>query len=211
MPKDLIIAGAGGCGREVLQWVKDINKIEHRWNILGFINDIEDALDAYECDYSIIGKIEDWQPQDGQEFICAIGDPSGKELVIKRLKERGAVLTSVIHPTAYISEFTEMGEGLIMYPGSGINVNTKVGNFVTILSGGLGHDVEIGDYCTISSYCDIAGGAKLGKKVFLGSHVTVVPHKTIGDEVFAAAGSVIISNIKSGYHVMGNPAKRMEF
>ena len=37
--KNLIIVAAGGCGREVLQWAKDINRIENRWNIKGFIDD----------------------------------------------------------------------------------------------------------------------------------------------------------------------------
>lgn len=209
--KDLIIAGAGGCGREVLQFVKDINKVEHRWNILGFINDIPDALDGYKCDYSIIGTIQEWQPEENQEFVCAIADPAGKELVVRKLKERGAVFASVIHPRAIISDFTEVGEGLIMYPKASVSVNIKIGNFVTLLDSGIGHDAEIGDYCTISSCCDITGGVKLEEKVFLGSHVTVAPHKRIGTGAYVAAGSVVVTNIKPGYHVMGNPARRMDF
>lgn len=211
MVKDLIIAGAGGCGREVLQWVKDINKIEHRWNILGFINDFTDALDPFECDYPIIGTIEGWQPKEGQEFVCAIGDPEGKAFVAEKLKGRGARFASVIHPTAHIADFTEAGEGLIMYPKSCVSVNVKIGNFVMLLSSNVGHDVEIGDYCTISSFCDLTGGVKLEEKVFLGSHVTVVPHKRIGEGANVAAGSVVVTNVKSGDHVMGNPAKRMDF
>lgn len=35
--KNLIIIGAGGCGRELLQWAKDINEIDKRWNIKGFL------------------------------------------------------------------------------------------------------------------------------------------------------------------------------
>ena len=40
--KDLIIVGAGCMGREVLQWVKDINAVKPTWNILGFIDDTGD-------------------------------------------------------------------------------------------------------------------------------------------------------------------------
>lgn len=211
MVKDLIIAGAGACGREVLQWVKDINKVEHRWNILGFINDIPNALENCECDYSIIGTIEEWQPKGDQVFVCAIADPFGKELVTRKLKNRGAVFTSIIHPTAYVPEYIEIGEGLIMYPHSGITVNTKIGNFVTILASMIGHDVEVGDYCTISSFCGVGGGVKLEKKVFLGSHVAVIPHKKIGEGACVATGSVVMTNIHPGYHVMGNPAQKMDF
>ena len=98
-----------------------------------------------------------------------------------------------------------------MYPNSGININTKIGNFVTLLSSGIGHDAEIGDFCTISSYCDITGGVKLGKRVFIGSHSTVVPKRKIDDDVYIAAGSVVFANLKAGVRVMGNPAVKMDF
>ena len=48
--KDLIIVGAGGFGRELLQWIKDINRIERKWNIAGFIDDNVEALKNYKCD-----------------------------------------------------------------------------------------------------------------------------------------------------------------
>ena len=38
--KDIIIVGAGGCGREVANWIEDINKEKKTWNILGFIDEI---------------------------------------------------------------------------------------------------------------------------------------------------------------------------
>ena len=56
--KDLIIVGASGFGRELVQWVEDINKETREWNILGFIDDNPNALDGYLCDYSIIGDIQ---------------------------------------------------------------------------------------------------------------------------------------------------------
>lgn len=212
MQKDLIIAGAGSMGREVLQWIKDINKIEKRWNILGFINDDRTALDNYACSHSIIGTIKEWQPEKGQEYVCAIADPFGKKKVTDMLKKRGAVFASVIHPAALIAEYVEVGEGLIMYPFSGITPNVKIGDFVSILGfTGVGHDVEIGDYCTISGYCELAGRVKLGKKVFLGGRTTVIPGRKIGAEAYVAAGSVVMTNIRAGYRVMGYPAKKMNF
>lgn len=209
--KDLIIVGAGGFGRELLQWVKDINKIQKTWKIKGFIDDNPNALDGYDCDYKIIGTIKDWIPSENEEFALAVAEPHLKEKIVSILKTKNAVFTAVIHPTAIISEFSKIGEGIIMYPNSGINVNTNIGNFVTLLSSGIGHDSEIGDFCTISSYCDITGGVKLGKRVFIGSHSTIVPKRKIGDDVYISAGSTVMTNIKTGIRVMGNPAIKMDF
>ena len=91
-----------------------------------------------------------------------------------------------------------------LYPNSLISVNTRVGDFITLLSSAIGHDAVIGNYSTISSYCDITGGVKLGERVFLGSHVSIVPKRKIGDDAYVAAGSIVISNIKSGTRVFGN-------
>lgn len=213
--RDLIIVGAGGFGRELLQWVKEINLAEkaseNRWNILGFIDDNPDALEGYACDYRILGTVKDWEPKGGQRFVMAVAKPSTKEYLAKMLKSKGAVFVSVIHPTAYISDHVEMGEGIVMYPNSRINVNTKIGDFVTMLSSGVGHDAQVGDYCTVSSFCDITGGVRLEERVFLGSHVTVIPNKRIGKDAYVGAGSVVVSNVKAGSLVMGNPAVRMDF
>ena len=43
---DIIIIGAAGCGREVANWIEDINKVEPTWNILGFLDDNPNALDV---------------------------------------------------------------------------------------------------------------------------------------------------------------------
>jgi sugar O-acyltransferase (sialic acid O-acetyltransferase NeuD family) len=208
--QELIIVGAGGFGRELLQWVKDINRVEQKWIIKGCIDDNLKALDNYECDYNIIGRVEDWQPQGSEVYACAIANPSIKERVVNSLKLKDALFINIIHPTAIIGDFNKIGEGFVAYPKSCINVNTKIGNFVTLLSSSIGHDAVIGDYSTISSYCDVTGGVKIGKRVFLGSHVTIVPKRNIGNDAYIGAGSVVISHIKENRKVMGNPAKKFE-
>jgi sugar O-acyltransferase (sialic acid O-acetyltransferase NeuD family) len=209
--KELIIVGAGGFGRELLQWIKDINIAKSKWKIRGFIDDNQNALDKYDCDYPVIGSIENWLPKETEIFACAICNPKIKELVVTNLKSKGAMFTDVIHPTAIIGDHNSIGEGLIMYPGAGITVNSKIGNFVTILTSGIGHDVEICDYVSISSFCNIAGGVKIGKRVFIGGNTIIIPNRKIGDNAYIAAGSVVVTNIKQNIKVMGNPAKKYDF
>lgn len=113
--KDLIIVGGGGFGRELLQWCKDVNDIEHKWNIKGFIDDNESALSDYDCDYGIIGTIKDWQPSEDEEFVIALGFPAVKQKVIQSLSKRGAAIVSLIHPDAHIGGFCKIGKGCIIY------------------------------------------------------------------------------------------------
>ncbi len=55
--KDLIIVGAGGLGREVLQMCLEINCMASCWNIRGFINDDLQALNDHDYEYPVLGKI----------------------------------------------------------------------------------------------------------------------------------------------------------
>ena len=52
--KKLVIVGAGGHGRELLEWVYDINKIEPTWDFLGFIDDNPHVLDGLNCKYTLL-------------------------------------------------------------------------------------------------------------------------------------------------------------
>ncbi len=209
--KEIIIVGAGGFGRELLQWIKDINKVEEQWIIKGFIDDNLKALDNYECEYKVIGTINEWQPEENEVFACAIAKPNIKEKVLTLLKIKGALFVSVIHPTAIIGDHNNIGEGLIACPNSCITVNTIIGDFVTLLGSTIGHDAIVADYSTISSYCEITSGVKIGKRVFLGSHVTIIPGRKIANDVYIGAGSVVVTHIKANTKIMGNPARKIQF
>jgi len=205
--KKIIIVGAGGLGREVLQLVKDINGQEATYEIMGFIDDNALALQGKECSHGMIGSIGGWTPAADELFALAIANPQLKQNMVEKLKSKGAQFASLIHPTAIISAHTKLGMGLIVYPYARINVNCTVDDFVTLLSSPIGHDSIIGDYCTITTNCTITGDVSLGKRVFVGSGSTIIPHTSIGDDVYIGAGSVVINHLKSGMKVMGNPAR----
>lgn len=209
--KDIIIVGAAGFGREVLQWIKDINKITPTWNIKGFLDDNEHALDGYECDYHVIGSIKDWKPADNEVFALAVAFPSVKEKIVGILKSKGAEFATVIHPTSIVGEFCHLGEGIIITPRCKISPNVIVEDFATILGCGVGHDAYIGAYSTLCGYCAICGHAVIGKRVFVGTSAVVAPSKRVGDDAFLAMGSMVMSNVKAGKKVMGNPARKIDF
>lgn len=204
--KNLVIAGAGAFGRELLDWCKHINSQQPTWSIRGFIDDDLNALDGYRCDYGLIGGISDYEPGPDEYVALAVADPDSKERIVKLLKTRGAQFATIIHPRALVSEFAEVGEGVVMYPNVLLGPNTRVGDFVTLLSG-AGHDAVIEDYATVSSLCDLCGHVHIGRKAFIASHASIIPGKKVGDGAYVGAGSVVIRNVPAGKTVFGNPAK----
>lgn len=208
--KDLYIIGAGGMGRELFNIIQSIHAIRgQRWNVKGFLDDTPDPLHGKRCDLPVLGRIVDYEPKPNEVLALGIADPAGKKKVVSLLKNRGAIFENIIHPYANLGRYNSLGEGLVIYPGFGVTVNTDIGNFCTFLSCGIGHDVTIGDFCTISSCCNIMGGVTIGEGTFIGGNVAIAPHVNIGKDAYLCLGSMVIKDVMSGAKVMGNPAREV--
>lgn len=202
--KDLIIVCAGGFGREVYYMAKEIGK----WNIKGFIDDNEHALDGVDIAAPLLGKICDWQVSENEVFALGVSSPATKEKIVEQMKSKGARFETLISPRTHIIETAVIGEGSIINGSVGDCV--KIGNYVNIMGSMIGQDSTIGDYSTTTGFTNIVS-ACLGKRVFVGSHAVVLNGKIIGDDAFVCAGSIVFNNVKAGTKVFGNPAKRMVF
>ncbi len=205
----IYIVGAGGLGRELLQWIKDINEVKPTWEIGGFLDNKLDALEGVECDYKIVGKNSEWIPKEGEVFAMAIATPKDKEIRVNELKSKGAYFPPIIHPTATVTPFSHYGEGLIMFPHSKLSVNSRVGDFVTICSSGVGHDVFIDDYTTISGMCSILRNVSIGKRVFVGANVAIAQDVKVCDDAYLGIGSVVLKDVPKETKTFGNPARFM--
>ena len=208
--KRLWIVGAGAFGREVLAWLRDVPAAQRTWEIAGFLDLNAAALKGYPCDLSIAGEESSFSLSDYDVFICALGDPEKKLRACRLLKSRGAVFTTLIHPTAIVGPYCSVGEGTILCPGSIVTTNVTLGNFVTVnMNSTVGHDVIIGDGSTLSCHCDVTGRARLGEGVFMGTHAAVLPGVVVGDYAKVGAGSVAIQNVRPHTTVMGVPAREV--
>lgn len=205
--KDLIIVGASGFAREIADWITDINKESSTWTILGFLDDNPDALKGIPCRYKIIGTIQEWVPREGDHFVCGVASPSVKRKIVSVLKDKGAVFETIVHPTSFVSESAYIGEGVVITPRSGINANSFVGDFVSVLESGIGHDAHVGSFSTLSGRVNVNGHVFVGESVYIGCAASIAPGKRIGDNASVSIGSVVISNVKPGKTVFGNPAQ----
>ncbi len=128
--KTLLIVGAGGLGRETYQWVSDQEKVEKRWDVIGFLDDDPHALDNYTLSAKIIGTVKDYEPKDGDEVVCAIGDTEVIADICPVLLDKGAVFATVIHPTALLADTCQIGKGVIVGPYAIISTDAKIADFV---------------------------------------------------------------------------------
>ncbi len=208
--KHLIFAGAGGLGREMFWNAQLSYGFGETFDIKGYIVDDPDPMsERYQIlQKPILGSIDDYEIQEDDVFICAIGTPKGREAVVKRLEKKGAEFLSLIHKTALIHEYTKQGAGIFVGPFTAIGDNATIGSHVILNThSAIGHDAVIGDCVCVMSYVDITGGCQIGERVFLGSGCRMVPKTRVEKDAFIGAGSVVIRPVKEGKKVFGNPAR----
>ncbi len=209
--KRLIIAGAGGFGREVYAWASAHPDSGRKWEIAGFLDDNPAALDGFEYPVSILGTVADYAPQAGDVFLCAIGAPAIKRKVCETLLKHSAEFITLVHPSAILGANVTLGQGVIICPYAIVTCDVTIGDFVAInCHSSVGHDVRIGDWVTLSGHCDVTGQSELGEMAFLGSGARILPLKKVGAGALVGAGSVVISYVPAEAKVFGNPARRFD-
>ena len=206
--KRLLIVGAGGFGREVLCWARDVEPTQSEWRIGGFLDANPAALDGFDVPLRILGDPAEFVPAETDLCICAIGDPATKHRVVADLAARGAQFTTLIHPTAVIGLNCRIGDGAIFCPGVVVTSHVTLGRFVTLnLGATVGHDARLGDWCTLHVHADLAGKVSLGEAVLAGSRSFVLPSVTVGARAVVGAGAVVTRHVPARSSVFGVPAK----
>ena len=206
--KNLIIIGARKLGREVYSLAKQINSSGNsNWQIKGFLDSNENALDDYKYNCPIISNVESYLPVDGDVFISALGDGSYRKHFITMIENKGAEFINLIHPTAIISDGVEMGLGNVIGPQVHVSNDVIIGNHTLIQTNAiLGHDVVFLDYCTAGAFVFIGGGAKIDCGAYLSTRSTILPNAKVGSFAIVGASSLVLKKVKENTKVFGIPA-----
>ncbi len=210
MKERLLIVSAGDFGREVLCWALHVPESCRSWEVGGFLDNRPNLLDGMNLPVGIVGSPDNYLPEDNDVLVIAVGSPIERKKLAVMLKSKGARFASIVHPSVIMGLNNQWGEGCIFCPGVVINTNVTIGNHVVFNSqSGAGHDVVVGDYCTMSGAVDLTGHVRLGEGVMCGSHATVTPGSKIGDYAVIGAGSVALRRVSPYTTVMGVPAKEV--
>ena len=204
----LLIVGAGGFGREVLQYVRD-GGARHLGvaDAAGFLDDRPDAAAAISP-LGVIGTIRDFTAREHDRVVIAIGDAGTRLRLAAALAARGVRFCSIVHPLAYVAATARLGAGSVIAPFAIVAPHSSVGEHVVINTyASVGHDTTVGDGAVLSPYAVINGAVALGSGVFMGTHACVTPGVRVGDRSRIAAGAVVYRPVPPGSLAAGNPAK----
>ena len=128
---------------------------------------------------------------------CTIGCAKIKAAIQRELTGQGVRFATIIATGVYVAPCSVIGPGSVIYGGTTISVNCKIGAGVVFNDGvSIGHDVTIGDYTSIMPGTGISGGCTIGKEVDIGGHAYIVPGRKVGDGARIAAGSIVFTNVQ---------------
>lgn len=206
--KQLIIIGAGGTGRCTYCIAEQGLGYGVDYQIKGFIDDNLNALQGFEGYKPVLSKISDYQIEEGDVFVCSIGEVGTKLKICEDLKSRGAKFYTLIHKNASIGKNVKIGEGTIIDEGAHIDPDVTIGCDCLIQTHAIiGHDSVIGNYVRIDSQTSLVGGTIVRDRATVYTHAMISHNVTVGEDAVVGACSFVIKNVKPGISVFGMPAK----
>lgn len=183
--KKLLIVGAGGLGRMVMESALE----EYDCYFVDDNYQIDDKI----CGIKVVGKIKDIKDLKSQYdcLIVAIGNNAFREELTNRAISYGYEVPNIFNKTAYISKFATFGCGCIVLSNASIQNGAVLGNGVVITANvEVHHDATIDDYSLIYSNSTIRTYTHIGKRTKIGSNVTIKNNTKILEDSIVEDGDV---------------------
>jgi sugar O-acyltransferase (sialic acid O-acetyltransferase NeuD family) len=203
--KNLIIVGAGGYAKSVLDSVDYMN-----FRMVGFLDDIKEKGTSH-LGYPVLGNTVECIPMP-QEYVyfVAIGNNAKRKRWFDVLKEHHLSLINVIDRSALVSTHSTIGEGSFIGKFAVVNSGSSIGDNTVINTRALvEHGCVIGSHVNVSTCATLNGDVIVEEGGFVGSGVTVNGQLSIGRWALVGSGAVVLHDVKPNTTVVGVPAKEI--
>lgn len=202
----LVIAAAGGFGRELAAYARDAG-----FEVAGFLDDDEAAgasLHGPDREVGLLGPIGSYVPRDGELVAIGIGHAATRSRVGEALAGLGAQFATIVHPTAWVAPTASLGRGVAVAPFACVGPGATLGELSMLNTyASLGHDAVVGRSCVLASYSVATGYSTLEDEAFLATHAVVTPGRRVGARARVSAGAVVFQDVPAGWLAAGNPAR----
>ena len=200
MSLPIIVLGAGGHARVVIDALRAAKR-----RIVGVVDPkVKDgpfgipALGGDEAlDRHAPGEVE------LANGIGGTGATGPRDEVFRRFGARGYRFVTIVHPSAVVSEFAELGEGAqvmaggVVQPGAAIGANTIVNTRASV-----DHDCKIGRSVHIAPGVTLSGTVTVGDGSHIGTGACVIHGINIGRGCLVAAGAVVYRDLADGQRLV---------
>ena len=209
------IVGAGGFGREVVPFARQMLDAEHGRSGYELVFVVEFGS-TEPVNGTRVMTAEEFLRSDGERrFNIAIADHAARKRIAERLMNDGARPFSVVAPNSVQGDANQIGEGAILCPFTMVTSNATIGRFFHAnIYSYVAHDCVIGDYVTFAPGVKCNGRVRIEDGAYIGTGAVLregSPDRpvVIGAGAVVGMGAVVTKSVPPGATVVGNPAKVM--
>lgn len=217
MPERIVVVGAGGFAREVMDIIEDLTECGHiSYEILGAIDPMPSESQLarlHSRGVRYLGDDDSWlQQPNADRFVVALGDPVLRSRVVPRYLRAGVTPATLIHPSALVGRHTTIEEGAIVCAGAVISTNVRLSSFATVNPNAtIGHDATIGEFVSVNPGAIISGDVSIGERTLIGAGAIVLENLSVAADCIVGAGACVTKQVFSGTTVIGVPARPFKF
>ncbi len=205
--KRLLIAGLGGMGRELYGYLLDDQSrglLPADLEIAGIDDGDQGSLHEDIC--SIYrGRISDYRFSADERVLLAVGNVKLRRSLTAKMADNGALFYTYVHSSCYVAKNAEIGEGTVVCAQSIVNVDARIAahSLVNVCCN-VAHDARIGAFAVLSPFSAVNGHAVAGEGLFMGTHSTLFPGVTVGENCTVSAHGYVSGDIGDGIFVQSD-------
>ena len=203
MSSPIIGYGAGGHARSLLEAIRSAGEFE----VVALVDD--DPQRTELLGVPILSALD--EVRDVAHAFVGVGGVADRETrarVFGRLLEAGFTLPPVVHATAAVSPWAELGRGAQILALAVVNAGAALRDGAIVNTGAIvEHDCVVGASAHLGPRATLGGDVTVGDGAHVGMGAVVVEGVSLGAGAFVAAGAVVTNDVPDGARVGGVPAK----
>ena len=207
MNEDLLLIGAGGLAREVLE----ITRLLQGTTVSGILDDNETLIGTSISGVPVLGKIAEIDKfPNCRVLICVANskNPRRRLEIANQINIDPDRYFLAIHPTASVGASVKIGRGTIILSMCSVTADVVIGQHCVIMPNVvMTHDDIIGNGTTFGAGCTISGNVVIGEGAYIGSGAHVRERLQIGSGSVVGMGSSVLRDVPSNEVWAGSPAR----
>ncbi|WP_114424566.1 NeuD/PglB/VioB family sugar acetyltransferase [Nocardioides houyundeii] len=214
MAESLLVVGAGGFGREVLDVVDAINaaSTEPVWAVAGVVDDSpsDENLDLLaKRGVPFLGTSADAISRGSvTHYVVGIGSPQVRRKIAAVFDAGGLEAATLVHPDVTAGFDVTLGAGSVVCAGVRLTTNVHLGRHVHLnLNVTVGHDTTIDDFVSVNPLASVSGDCVVEEDVLIGVAGVILNGLIVGAGATVGGSACVVKNVTPGATVKGVPAR----